>query len=224
MRVLIVEDEDILRDQLATLFQQAGYAVDEAADGEDGLFQATEYPLDLAVIDLGLPKLDGISLVKKLRDDEKTYPILILTARGRWQDKVEGLDAGGDDYVVKPFHPEEVLARANALIRRSKGQASAEITLGDIVIDTRQQQVQLSGSAITLTAYEYKVLEYLMLHPGQVVSKTTLTEHVYDEDADKDSNTIEVFVGRLRKKLGVNGESPIKTRRGQGYVFSVEAA
>ncbi|MEZ5508959.1 MAG: response regulator transcription factor [Gammaproteobacteria bacterium] len=223
MRVLIVEDEQHLRDQLATALQKKGYTVDAAADGEEGLYFGREYPFDVAIIDLGLPTLSGIELIKTLRREERNFPILILTARDHWQDKVNGLEAGADDYVTKPFAIEEVLARLNALIRRSAGHARPQLEFGPVLLDTAGQTVTVNGDFIELTTYEYKVLEYLMLRPGEVVSKTELTEHIYAQDFDRDSNTLEVFVGRLRKKLDPdNSLKPIETLRGRGYRFALE--
>lgn len=223
MRVLIVEDEQHLRDQLATALQKKGYTVDAAADGEEGLYFGREYPFDVAIIDLGLPKLSGIELIKTLRREERNFPVLILTARDHWQDKVNGLEAGADDYVTKPFAIEEVLARLNALIRRSAGHARPQLEFGPVLLDTAGQTVTVNGDFIELTTYEYKVLEYLMLRPGEVVSKTELTEHIYAQDFDRDSNTLEVFVGRLRKKLDPdNSLKPIETLRGRGYRFALE--
>jgi len=224
MRILIVEDENTLRAQLVNKFRQKGFAVDEAKDGEEALFFAKEYPLDIAVVDIGLPKISGIEVIRRLREDGIEYPILILTARSRWQDKVEGLDAGADDYLAKPFHFEELHARVSALIRRSAGQSSPIIEVGKIWMDTRSQEVAVEGTPLDLTAFEYKLLHYLMLNQGKVVSKMELTEHLYDEDADRDSNVIEVFVGRLRKKLDPEGTlNPIETLRGRGYRFSAAA-
>ncbi len=218
MRILIIEDDLQLAENLRIALEKEKYSVDLAHDGESGLFHLTEYPLDLAVIDLGLPKLNGIEVIKKAREAQLDLPILILTARDRWQDKVEGLDAGGDDYLTKPFHPEELIARCNALIRRSAGQANPEMTAGPIRIHTRSQQVWVNDKELTLTAYEYKVLEYLMVNPQKVISKSELTEHIYDQDFDLDSNVIEVFVLRLRKKLDPdNTFKPIETLRGRGY-------
>ena len=220
MRILIVEDENTLRGQLVSKFRKKGFAVDQAADGEEALFFAREYPLDVAVIDIGLPKLSGIEVIKRLRADGIEYPVLILTARSHWQEKVEGLDAGADDYLAKPFHFEELHARVSALIRRSAGQSSPVIETGKIHMDTRSQEVLVNQQRLDLTAFEYKLLLYLMLNRGKVVSKMELTEHLYDEDADRDSNVIEVFVGRLRKKLDPEGSlNPIETLRGRGYRF-----
>ncbi len=225
MRILVVEDEAPLREQLVQRLRTEGYAVDEAADGQDGVFYGNEYPIDLAVVDIGLPKLSGIEVIKDIRSNEKRYPILILTARGRWQEKVEGLEAGADDYMVKPFHMEELLARIRALIRRSAGEADPVIRCGEVTLDTRSQEVAVNGSRLDLTAYEFRMLHYLMLNSGKVISKLELTDHIYDEDADRDSNVIEVFIGRLRKKLDPdNSLKPIETLRGRGYRFNVPAA
>ena len=222
MRLLVVEDDNHLREQLKALLLKAGYSVDVAAHGQEGLYLGTEYEYDLAVIDLGLPKLNGIDLIRALRKDGKRYPILILTARDHWQEKVNGLEAGADDYVVKPFHDEEVIARLNALLRRAAGLASPTVEMGPIALNTAAQNVTVEGRYVELTSYEYKVLEYLMLHPDEVVSKMTLTEHIYDQDFDRDSNVIEVFVGRLRKKIDPDNRfRPIETLRGRGYRLSL---
>lgn len=222
MRILIVEDELTLRSQIVDKFRSKGFAVDEAGDGEEALFFGREYPVDVAVIDLGLPKLSGMEVIRRLREDGVKYPIIILTARSRWQEKVEGLDAGADDYLAKPFHFEELYARVSALIRRSAGQSSPVFEVGPIRMDTRSQEVMVHDRGLDLTAFEYKLLHYLMLNNGKVVSKMELTEHLYDEDADRDSNVIEVFVGRLRKKLDPDSDlNPIETLRGRGYRFSV---
>lgn len=220
MRLLVVEDQSLLRQTLVQGLSRNGYIVDDAADGEAGLYFATEFDYDAAIIDLGLPLIDGISLIKKIRELEKTFPILILTARGDWQDKVEGLDAGADDYVVKPFQIEEILARLNALLRRAAGFAKPIIEFGPIALDIASKRVSSNGQSLELTAYEYKLLEYLMMHPGQVISKTELTEHLYAQDYDRDSNVLEVFVRRLRQKLDPDESlKPIETIRGQGYRF-----
>ena len=220
MRVLIVEDEPNLQAQLAESLRQNDYVVDTAGDGEEGLYYAEEYPIDIAIIDLGLPKLDGVDLIKKVRENGHSYPILILTARSRWQEKVEGLEAGADDYLTKPFHPEELLARLKVLLRRSVGLADNFLECGPIKIDTSSKQVFLNEEPITITAYEYRLLSYLMMHTGKVISKRELVDHIYEEDDDRDSNTIEVFVRRLRKKLDPdNTLKPIETQRGQGYRF-----
>lgn len=218
MRVLVAEDDSKLLTQLDTLLQESGYSVDLADNGEHALYQLQEYSYDLAIIDIGLPKLDGFDVIRKARGENITTPVLILTARDRWQEKVEGLDSGADDYLTKPFHNEELLARTKALIRRASGQANPVIQMGPISLDTVSEDIQLNGIPLELTAYEYKVMEYLMLNPQKVISKTELTEHIYDQDFDLDSNVIEVFIGRLRKKLDPNGTiKPIETLRGRGY-------
>ena len=218
MRVLIVEDEPALRASLSADFQEQGYGVTAAADGEEGAFAGVEYPVDVAIIDLGLPKLPGLALVRRLRAQGKDFPILILTARDRWQDKVEGLSAGADDYVVKPFQLEEVMARVAALLRRAGGWAQPVLRCGDIALDTRTQGVTVADRAVELTGFEYKILELLMLRAGEVISKTEFTEKIYEQDFERDSNVIEVFVGRLRKKLDPDGtRQPIETLRGRGY-------
>ncbi len=223
MRVLVIEDEQALLDSLCSSFLDAGFSVERAADGGEGLYFALEYPIDLAVIDLGLPNLSGMEVIRRIREEERRFPILILTARDRWQDKVEGLQAGADDYVVKPFHFEEVEARVNALLRRSAGWAEAVLRADPIELDTRSQEVRVAGERVELTSYEYRVLEYLMLRAGKVVSKTELTESLYDQDYDRDSNVIEVFIGRLRRKLDpANRVKPIETLRGRGYRFALE--
>ena len=222
MRLLVIEDETSLREHLCRQLRAAGYAVDSAANGQDGLVHGREYPVDLAVVDLGLPDISGMEVIRTWRKNDRRFPVLILTARGRWQDKVEGLEAGADDYLVKPFQFEELLARTKALLRRASGLAQPVVTCGPIVLDTAAQLVRFGKQTLELTAYEYKVLEYLMLHPGDVVSKTTLTEHIYDQDFDRDSNVIEVFIGRLRKKLDPNERlNPIETLRGRGYRFTL---
>jgi Transcriptional regulatory protein, C terminal./Response regulator receiver domain. len=200
MRILVVEDEVKLCEQIQQFFADKGFAVDTAHTGQDGYYMGKEYPIDAAVIDIGLPDFSGIELIKRLRKDKVTVPILILTARSRWQEKVEGLEAGADDYLVKPFHYEELQARINALIRRSAGVAHPVLTHDNIELDTVAQEVTVSGVKQELTAYEYKVLEYLMFRKGEVVSKSVLTAHIYDEDFDRDSNVLEVFIGRLKKK------------------------
>ena len=220
MRVLIVEDEAALAGQLVAALRVAGFVVDAAKDGEEGFYFGAEYDYDAAIIDLGLPRLDGMGLIRKLRVAERNMPVLILTARGNWQDKVKGLEAGADDYLTKPFQMEELLARLNALIRRAAGYSSPVLEHGELKLDTAKKDVRVSGAPVELTAYEYKVLEYLMLNPNRVVSKTELTDHLYEQDFDRDSNVIEVFVGRLRKKL--DPLNPIRTVRGQGYRFFSE--
>jgi two-component system response regulator PhoP len=218
VRVLVIEDEDQLRAQISARLEKEGYAVDQAGDGVDGHFMGIEYPLDVAVVDLGLPKMPGIEVICKWRAAGRTFPILILTARDRWQDKVDGLEAGADDYLVKPFNNEELLARLRALVRRSAGWTQNVLESGPIRLDTRSQQVECENRTLDLTAFEYKLLEYLILHAGKVISKTELAEHVYAEDLERDSNVIEVVVGRLRKKLDPDQQlKPIETLRGRGY-------
>jgi two-component system OmpR family response regulator len=214
MRVLVVEDEPDLRRQLVSALEDAGYAVDQAEDGEEGQYLGENEPYDAVVLDLGLPKIDGVSVLKAWRKQDKTMPVLILTARGRWSEKVEGFDAGADDYVAKPFHFEELLARLRALLRRAAGHASSSIECGDLSVDTRAARATVGGAPIKLTSHEYKVLEYMMHHRGRVVPRTELVEHIYDQDFDRDSNTIEVFIGRLRRKIG---QDRIVTERGLGY-------
>jgi two-component system, OmpR family, response regulator PhoP len=225
MRVLIVEDETALRDSLRARLVDAGFTVDTAADGEEGLFAGLEFPLDVAIVDLGLPKLPGLEVIRRIRARSKSYPILILTARDRWQDKVEGLQAGADDYVAKPFHFEEVLARVQALLRRAGGWASSELVCGPVALDTRAQTVKVQGVGVELTTFEYRILEHLMLRAGEVISKTELTERLYDEESERDSNVIEVLVGRLRRKLDPQDTlKPIETLRGRGYRFALARA
>jgi two-component system response regulator PhoP len=223
MRLLLVEDDQNLGRSLAAQLEKAGYAVDRAEDGREGLYYAREYPIDLAIVDLGLPTLSGVELIKTLRADGKEYPILVLTARDRWQDKVEALKLGADDYVVKPFHVEELLARVDALLRRAGGWAQSELVCGPVSLDTRTQEVKVHDRRLELTSFEYKLLEYLMLHAGEVLSKTQITEALYEEDFERDSNVIEVFIGRLRKKLDPdNLYKPIETLRGRGYRLALE--
>jgi two-component system response regulator PhoP len=222
MRILVVEDEDAIRDSLKAQLTAAGFAVDVATNGEDGLWMGLEYPLDVAIIDLGLPKLPGLEVIRRLRAQNRAFPILVLTARDRWQDKVEGLDAGADDYVAKPFHFEEVLARVQALMRRTGGWATPELTCGPYTLDTRRQRMMLNGSPIELTNYEYRLVEQLMLHAGKVLSKTELSERMYEEDMQRDSNVLEVFMMRLRRKLDPQDQlKPIETVRGRGYRFAI---
>src|SRR6476659_6024206 len=225
MRVLVIEDEIALRDSLKEQLAAAGFTVDVASDGEEGLFGALEFPLDVAIVDLGLPKISGLELIRRVRGQRKSFPILVLTARDRWQDKVEGLQAGADDYVAKPYHFEEVLARMQALMRRAGGWASPILECGPIHLDTRAQAVKLNGASIELTTFEYRLLEHMMLRAGDVISKTELTERLYDQDYERDSNVIEVFIGRLRRKLDPDEKlHPIETLRGRGYRFSIARA
>ena len=214
MRILVVEDDVDLNRQLRNALEEGGYVVDAATDGEEGHFLGDSEPYDAVVLDIGLPGMDGISILEAWRSEGRAMPVLLLTARDRWTDKVAGIDAGADDYVAKPFHMEEVLARLRALIRRSAGHASAEISIGDVTLDTRQARVTVKGEAVKLTGHEFRLLSYLMHQRGKVISRTELTEHLYDQDFDRDSNTIEVFVGRLRRKLAVD---LIQTVRGLGY-------
>ncbi len=221
MRILLVEDDISLQESLAAILRQAGYAVDVSGDGIEGLFFGEEYPIDLAIIDLGLPGMSGIDVIRKLREGERRFPILILTARAEWQDKVEGLESGADDYLTKPFHPEELKARVGALLRRAAGISQPVIEFGPLTIDLSSQRIRRGEQEIELTTYEYKVFEYLLMHPDEVVTKTVLSEHIYEEDADRDSNVIEVFVGRLRRKIDPQGDlNPIETLRGRGYRLS----
>jgi len=222
MRILLVEDEAPLRETLAARLKREGYAVDMAADGEEGLYMGREVPFDVAIIDLGLPKKSGMELINDLRAAGQRCPILILTARTSWQDKVTGLKQGADDYLVKPFHVEELLARINALVRRASGWTKPVLECGPIVLDTTAQTVKVEGQVADLTSYEYKVLEFLILHAGELVSKADLTEHIYQQDFDRDSNVLEVFIGRLRRKLDPdNTLKPIETVRGRGYRFAI---
>lgn len=223
MRVLLIEDDQRLLDTLSTQLRDAGYAVDASSDGIEGLYLGEEFPIDLAIIDLGLPQMPGLDVIRELRSRGRDFPILVLTARSEWQDKVAGLEAGADDYLTKPFHMEELMARVNALMRRSGGHAQPRIELGPITVDLSAQRVYLNGAEIELTTFEYKVLNYLVMHPGEVVTKTALSEHIYEEDADRDSNVIEVFIGRLRRKIDPDGTlNPIETLRGRGYRLTLE--
>jgi two-component system response regulator PhoP len=218
MRVLIVEDDASLNRSLVAEFEAKGFKVLSAVDGREGQYLATEYPIDVAIIDLGLPEVSGLELIKSLRAASKDYPILVLTARDRWQDKVEALKIGADDYVVKPFHVEELMARTDALLRRAGGWAQSKLVCGPITLDTRSQVVERDGEPIELTSFEYRLLEYLILHAGEVCSKTQITEALYDQDFERDSNVIEVFIGRLRRKLDPDSTfKPIETLRGRGY-------
>ena len=225
MRAIVIEDDADINRQIVDRLKQEGFAVDSADNGTDGLYLMQEYPADVAIVDLGLPQMSGLEIIRKIRADGSQLPILILTARGRWQDKVEGLDAGADDYLVKPFHQEEMMARIRVLIRRAAGWSDAKIQCGPVLLDPTTQRVTLDGEEVELTAYEYKVLEYLMMHAGEVVSKSVLTEHLYDDEDDRDSNVIEVFIRRLRLKLDPKGGlQPIETLRGRGYRFNLPPA
>lgn len=219
MRLLVVEDDKDLNRQIVKALSEADYAVDYAYEGETGWFLGDTEPYDAVILDLGLPKKDGISILKDWRKAARSMPVLILTARDSWSDKVQGFDAGADDYVAKPFHMEELLARLRALLRRAAGHSSNQLTCGPVTLDTQSGRVSVGGSAVKLTSHEYRVLAYLMLHAGKIISRTEIVEHLYDQDFDRDSNTIEVFVGRLRKKLGVD---IIKTIRGLGYLLSFD--
>lgn len=224
MKLLIVEDDPDLRRQLGSGLTERGYTVEEAGDGEEALYLGREYPYDLAIVDLGLPKVSGIEVIRQWRSEELNFPILILTARGDWQDKVEGLEAGADDYLVKPFHIEELIARLNALLRRAAGHARPQFDFGPLTLDTTARTVSLNGEPVKLTSYEYRTLEYLVLNAGKTISKTELTEHLYHQDYDRDSNVLEVFIRRLRQKLDPDQSlQPIETVRGLGYRFVLKA-
>lgn len=219
MRLLVVEDDVNLNRQIVHALEEAGYAVDKAIDGEEGHFLGETEPYDAIILDMGLPRMDGLKVLTSWRRERVKTPVLILTARDNWNDKVQGFDAGADDYLTKPFHMEELLARLRALVRRAAGHATSELNCGPISLDTRSGRVAVKGEVIKLTSHEYRLLSYLMHHTGRIVSRAELTEHLYDQDFDRDSNTIEVFVGRLRKKLGVD---LIKTMRGLGYLMDHE--
>jgi len=220
MRLLVVEDDKDLNRQIVAGLEQAGYAVDKAFDGEEAQFLGETEPYDAAILDLGLPRVDGVAVLQAWRRAGKTMPVIILTARDRWSDKVQGFDAGADDYVTKPFHMEEILARVRAVLRRAAGHATSELTCGPVRLDTRAGRVTVDGNPVKLTSHEYRLMAYLMHHAGRVVSRGEIVEHLYDQDFDRDSNTIEVFVGRLRRKLGVD---VIQTVRGLGYVLQAPA-
>ena len=223
MRALVVEDEPTLREQLVSTLREQGFAIDQAEDGEEGLYLAQNMPVDLAIVDLGLPGRDGLSLIQNVRKKKLQYPILILTARDTWQDKVDGLEAGADDYLTKPFHMEELLARIRALLRRTGGWSESVMNFDRLSIDTRSQQVKVDNTVIELTAYEYRVLSYLATNGGKVISKSTLLDHLYDEDTDRDPNILEVFIRRLRQKLDADKTlNPIETLRGRGYRLALE--
>ncbi len=223
MRILVIEDEFRLRAQLRSGLEKQGYRVDDSGDGRDGLYLATEYPFDAAIVDLGLPGLSGIEIIKALRQQGKTLPILILTARGSWQDKVEGLEAGADDYLAKPFQMEELLARLKALLRRAAGSTGQTLRGGSVSLDLAAQKVFVAGQEIDLTAFEYRLLEYLMQQRGKVIAKSELADYLYPHDEDRDSNVLEVLLGRLRRKLDPDGTlQPIETLRGRGYRFTLQ--
>ena len=225
MKLLVVEDDPDLRRQLVSALESNNYTVEEAENGQDGLYMGQEYPYDLAIVDLGLPKVSGIEVIKQWRAAGKEFPIIILTARGDWQDKVEGLEAGADDYLVKPFHMEELHARLNALLRRAAGHAKPVLEFGPLKIDTTGRVVYLHNETVNLTSYEYRTFEYLVLNSGKTISKTELTEHLYHQDFDRDSNVLEVFVRRLRQKLDPDQTlKPITTVRGLGYRFALDTA
>lgn len=223
MRILIIEDEPRLRAQLRNGLESQSYRVDDSGDGQDGLYLATEYPFDAAIVDLGLPGLSGIEIIKALRQQGKALPILILTARDRWQDKVEGLEAGGDDYLAKPFQMEELLARLKALLRRAAGSIGQTLRGGAVNLDLVAQKVLVNGEEVDLTAFEYRLLEYLMQQRGKVIAKSELADYLYPHDQDRDSNVLEVLLGRLRRKLDPDGTlQPIETLRGRGYRFTLQ--
>ncbi|HSG02297.1 MAG TPA: response regulator transcription factor [Marinobacterium sp.] len=224
MKILIVEDDPDLRRQLVTSLNSRSYTVEECEDGDEAVYLGTEYEFDLAIVDIGLPGRSGLEVIRAWRKAQRDMPVLILTARGDWQDKVEGLESGADDYLVKPFHIEELSARVNALLRRAAGHAKPQMTYGPITLDTTARSVSVNGEEVKLTSYEYRTLEYLVLHAGQTISKAELTEHLYHQDYDRDSNVLEVFIRRLRQKLDPEQTlNPILTVRGLGYRFALEA-
>lgn len=223
MRILLVEDDKKLSELVAESLTQTGYVVDQVYDGIEGLYYGREFPVDMAIVDLGLPEINGMDLIQQLREEGFSYPILILTARNQWQEKVAGLEAGADDYLTKPFNIQELKARVAALLRRSSGHASPKLQFGSLAVDLNSQRVTVEGVEIDLTSFEYKVLEYLLMHPDKIVTKMDLVDHIYAEDSDRDSNVIEVFIGRLRRKLDPDGTlEPIETLRGRGYRFACE--
>lgn len=220
MKILIIEDDEVLLEQLKNKLKKANYQVDSSNSGEEGLYRAQKYPYDLAIVDIGLPRMSGIEVIQKLRQENYNKPILILTARSSWQDKVYGLKAGADDYLVKPFQFEELNARIEALLRRSGGYSNSKLSQGPYVLDMETQEVRANDTSITLTAFEYKLIQYFMLNPNKVTSKSTLSDYLYEEDIDRDSNVIEVLVARIRQKLDPdNTHKPIETLRGRGYRF-----
>ncbi|MDH5785170.1 MAG: response regulator transcription factor [Chromatiales bacterium] len=225
MRILIIEDEEFLRNQVVERLRAEGYTVDDCGDGKEGLFLASEYPLDLAVVDLGLPGIPGLEIIQQLRKSGHTLPILILTARGKWEEKVTGLEAGADDYLVKPFHMEELLARIKALLRRASTNGVEALHFGPISLEAATQKVTLDGEPVELTAFEYRLLDYLARHRDKVVPKSELADYLYPHEEDRDSNVIEVLIGRLRRKLDpLNQLQPIETLRGRGYRFTLESS
>lgn len=220
MRLLVIEDEPTLREQLCASLQADGFVVDQSGTGQEGQFYGEEYPIDLAIVDIGLPDISGIDVIKRWREGGVSFPVLILTARDRWEDKVAGLEIGADDYLVKPFHTEELIARVKALLRRAAGFAESKLRCGPIILDTAAKTASVQDNAVDITAFEYKVLEHLMMNTGKVVSKNELSEHLYEDETDRDSNVLEVIVGRLRKKLDPEKSlNPIETVRGHGYRF-----
>jgi two-component system response regulator PhoP len=225
MRLLVIEDETALLEQVCTRLEEEGFTVDSSTDGEEGLYLASEFPVDLAIVDLGLPGMPGLEVIRHLREAGKKLPILILTARGKWEEKVTGLEAGADDYLVKPFHMEELLARIRALLRRAAGSGQERLSYGPVSLDTAAQTAMLNDAPLDLTAFEYRLLEYLARRSGQVISKTELSDYLYPHDDDRDSNVIEVLIGRLRKKIDPDQNlTPIETLRGRGYRFTLEAS
>lgn len=225
MRILLIEDEPALREQVQVRLRAEGYTVDASGDGREGLYLASEYPVDLAVVDLGLPGMPGLEIIRSLRAAGRDLPILILTARGKWEEKVTGLEAGADDYLVKPFHMEELLARVKALLRRAGGGGREALAFGPLSLDTAGQQVSLDGAAVELTAFEYRLLEYLARRPGKVIPKSELADYLYPHDDDRDSNVIEVLIGRVRRKIDADNRlNPIETLRGRGYRFTLGGA
>ena len=220
MRLLVIEDEPTLREQLCASLQADGFVVDQSGTGQEGQFYGEEDPIDLAIVDIGLPDISGIDVIKRWREGGVSFPVLILTARDRWEDKVTGLEIGADDHLVKPFHTEELLARVKALLRRAAGFAESKLRCGPIILDTAAKTASVQDNAVDITAFEYKVLEHLMMNTGKVVSKNELSEHLYEDETDRDSNVLEVIVGRLRKKLDPDKSiNPIETVRGHGYRF-----
>lgn len=224
MKLLLIEDDPSLVAQLSEKLTQAGFYVDASLNGEEGLYRSREYQYDLAIIDLGLPNMSGIEVITQLRKENITIPILVLTARSSWQDKVHALNAGADDYLVKPFQLEELIARVQAMLRRAGGYANSELTQGPIKLDLQSQEVLVHDNSVSLTAFEYKLVQYFMLHPNKVASKAVLADYLYEEELERDSNVIEVLVARLRQKLDPDNQiKPIETLRGRGYRFSVKA-